>query len=68
MTLDAEHAGLVVQALGHVLAEALQRLRDLDPRARRILFGFAFSSLGSGLTPLPGGIQSRGTSALSGIG
>lgn len=26
------------------------RLRDLDPRARRILFGFAFSSLGSGLT------------------
>jgi MFS family permease len=26
------------------------RLRDLDPRAVRILFGFAFSALGSGLT------------------
>ena len=31
-------------------APALLRLRDLDPRVRRIFIGFGFSALGSGLT------------------
>lgn len=35
---------------GSVPAPATLRLRDLDPRVRRIFVGFAFSALGSGLT------------------
>ena len=35
---------------GSVPAPATLRLRDLDPRVRRIFLGFGFSALGSGLT------------------
>ena len=35
---------------GSVSAPATLRLRDLDPRVRRIFLGFGFSALGSGLT------------------
>ena len=31
-------------------AAASIRMRDLDPRVRRLFLGFAFSALGSGLT------------------
>jgi MFS family permease len=35
---------------GSVPAPSILRLRDLDPRVRRIFLGFGFSALGSGLT------------------